>query len=111
MGPDHIIVGSGLSKLFSIWAILCEITQVWHHPDSDLRIIHHIGLFCPKKKLVKVKKLPSQNFSKYAPLKSDRGVSSFVIIWIRIIKNKHMIVIFIHKRMLFLTVMQFLNFR
>ena len=95
----------------TIWVILCEINTGRNHPDSDLSVIHYIGLFCPKKKLVKVKKLNSQNFSKYAPLKSDRGVSSFVIIWIRIIENKHMIVIFIRKRMLFLMVMHFFNFR
>ena len=51
-----------------------------HHPDSDLSVIRYIGLFCPRKKLVKAKKLYSQNFSKYAPLKSDRVFSSFVII-------------------------------
>ena len=38
-----------------------------HHPDSDLSVIRYIGLFCPRKKLVKAKKLYSQNFSKYAP--------------------------------------------
>ena len=53
-----------------------------HHPDSDLSITHYIGLFSPRKKLVKAKKLYSQNFSKYAPLKSDRVFSSFVIIQI-----------------------------
>ena len=44
-----------------------------HHPNSDLSVIHYMGLFSPTKKLVKGKKLYSQNFSKYAPLKSDRG--------------------------------------
>ena len=53
-----------------------------HHPDSDLSEIRYTGLYCPRKKLVKVKKFYSQNFSKYASLKSDRGISSFVIIWI-----------------------------
>ena len=38
-----------------------------HHPDSDLSVIRYIGLFSPRKKLVKAKKLYSQNFSKYAP--------------------------------------------
>ena len=38
-----------------------------HHPDSDLSVISYIGLFSPRKKLVKAKKLYSQNFSKYAP--------------------------------------------
>ena len=51
-----------------------------HHPDSNLGVTHYVGLFSPRKKLVKAKKLYSQNFSKYAPLKSDRVFSSFVII-------------------------------
>ena len=99
------------SKTVSSRVILCEINTGRNHPDPDLSVIHYIGLFCPKKNLINLKKLNSLNFSKYAPLKSDRGVSSFVIIWIWIIKNMPMIVIFNRKRMLFLIVMQFLNFR
>ena len=50
-----------------------------------------------QKEAVKVKKLYSQNFLKYAPLKSGRLVSSFVIIWIWIIENLQMKVILIRK--------------
>ena len=50
-----------------------------------------------QKEAVKVKKLYSQNFLKYAPLKSGRWVSSFVIIWIWIIENLQMKVILICK--------------
>ena len=50
-----------------------------------------------QKEAVKVKKLYSQNFLKYAPLKSGRLVSSFVIIWIWIIENLQMKVILICK--------------
>ena len=55
------------------WEILCEITQGGHHPDSDLSIIRYIGLFCPRMKLVKVKRLYSQSFLKYAPRKMIGG--------------------------------------
>ena len=61
-----------------------------HHSDSDFNEIRYIGLFFPKNKLVKVKKLYSQNFSKYDPLKSDGGISRLAITWLRIIENIHM---------------------
>ena len=59
------------------WGILCEIYTEWNHPDLDFDEIQYIGLFSPKNKLGKVKKLYSQNFSKYDPLKSEGGLRDY----------------------------------
>ena len=50
-----------------VGAILYEIT----HFDMDFNKIRYTGLFSHKNKLVKVRKLYSQNFSIYDPLKSE----------------------------------------
>ena len=70
--------------------ILCEMYQVWHRSDWDFNVIQYIGLFSPKNKLGKVKKLYSQNFSKYDPLKSEGGTSRLAITFLLIIENIHM---------------------
>ena len=124
-----IYLGYQRVKLFKSEAVKITISQLWsfayrkfsggsprkmekgYHPDSDLSVIHYMGLFCPRKKLVKVKKFYFQNILKYAPLKSDRGVSSSVIIWIRIIENLQMKVIFSRKRMLYLVGMSIFHFK
>ena len=80
-----IYLGYQRVKLFKSEAVKITISQLWsyayrkfsggsprkmekgHHPDSDLSVIHHMGLFCPRKKLVKVKKLYFQDILKYAP--------------------------------------------
>ena len=72
------------------WGILCEIYTEWNHPDLDFDEIRYIGLFSPKNKLGKVKKLYSQNFSKYDPLKSEGGTSRLAITFLLIIENIHM---------------------
>ena len=89
-----IYLGYQRVKLFKSEAVKITISQLWsfayrkfsggsprkmekgHHPDSDLSVIHYMGLLCPRKKLVKVKKFYIQNILKYALLKSDRGVSA-----------------------------------
>ena len=75
---------------FSKWVILCEMYQAWHHSDLDFNVIQYIGLFSPKNKLGKVKKLYSQNFSKYDPLKSEGGTSRLAITFLLIIEKIHM---------------------
>ena len=74
---------------FYIWVILCEMYQAWHHSDLDFNVIQYIGLFYPTNKLDKVKKLYSQNFSKYDPLKSEGGTSRLAITFLQIIENIH----------------------
>ena len=73
-----------------VWGILCEINTKWNHSDLDFVEIRYIGLFSPKNKLGKVKKLYSQNFSKYDPLKSEGGTSRLAITFLLIIENIHM---------------------
>ena len=75
---------------FYIWVILCEMYQAWHHSDLDFNVIQNIGLFYPTNKLGKVKKLYSQNFSKYDPLKSEGGTSRLAITFLLIIEKIHM---------------------
>ena len=78
------------SLRYTKWGILCEMSQVRHHSDWDFNVIQYIGLFSPKNKLGKVKKLYSQNFSKYDPLKSEGGTSRLAITFLLIIENIHM---------------------
>ena len=63
---------------------------MWHHSDLDINEIRYIGLFFPKNKLGKVKKLYSQNFSKYDPLKSEGVTLRLAITFLLIIENIHM---------------------
>ena len=79
-----------LHECYGSGGILCEMSQVRHHSDWDFNVIQYIGLFSPKNKLGKVKKLYSQNFSKYDPLKSEGGTSRLAITFLLIIENIHM---------------------
>ena len=60
-----------------------------HHSDWDFNETQYTGLFHPNNKVVNVKILNFEKFSRYAPLNSDQNFSIFAITFLKIIEKLH----------------------